>query len=200
MKTNPMLKLSIQSILYWVIVVAFFNLFTSCAVSKNKQKEKEEIKVEVKSDIKEETKSESTNETKTENQVKSENTYSENSVTYEGEKGDSLTVIEENLATGEKKKTTFIGSGKFQKGNKTSEQKKSGVHSETKKDKTNTTNKKEGQHSASFNSNSKKVVVHKKTTFSWWWLLLLLIPFFYLNKRFKWIIRLTNYVTKFTSK
>ncbi|MQP63364.1 hypothetical protein GFJ99_11725 [Flavobacterium sp. LMO6] len=200
MKTNPMLKLSIQSILYWIIVVAFFNLFTSCAVSKNKQKEKEEIKVEVKSDIKEETKYESTNETKTENQVKSENTSSENSVTYEGEKGDSLTVIEENLTTGEKKKTTFIGSGKFQRGNKTSEQKKSGVHLESKKDKTNTTNKKEYQHSASFNSNSKKVVVHKKTTFSWWWLLLLLIPFFYLNKRFKWIIKLTNYVTKFTRK
>lgn len=190
----------VSRFLLLVFMVLMASMFFSCAVSKNKQKEKEEIKVEVKSDIKEETKSESTNETKTENQVKSENNSSENSVTYEGQKGDTLTVIEENLTTGQKKKTTFIGSGKFQKGNKTSEEKKSGVHSEIKKDQTNTTNKKEGQHSASFNSNLEKVAVHKKTTFSWWWLLLLLIPFFYLNKRFKWIIRLTNYVTKFASK
>ena len=190
----------ISRFLLFMFAVLMATMFFSCAVSKNKQKEKEEIKVDVKSDVKEETKSETKTETKTENQTKSENSTSETNVYYEGQKGDTLTVIEENLSTGEKKKTTFIGSGKFKKGNKASEEKKSGVHSEIKKGKTNTTNKKEGQHSASFNSNSKKVVVHKKTTFSWWWLLLLLIPFFYLNKRFKWFIKTSNYVTKLFSK
>ena len=37
----------------------------------------------------------------------------------------------------ENKKTTFIGSGKFQKGNKTTEEKKSGVYIENSKEKTN---------------------------------------------------------------
>jgi hypothetical protein len=186
----------VSRLLLFAFLVLMVSFFFSCASSKHRQMEKEKVKVEVSSDIKTETKTATEVDTKTENQTKEETKASETSILFEGQKGDTLTVIEENLTTGEKKKTTFIGSGRFQKGNKTSQEKKSGIQIETKQEKTETTNKKAIKQDVAFESSKKKVDVKKKTTFSWWWLLLLVIPLLYLNKRFNWFIRLKNHVTK----
>lgn len=186
----------VSRFLLFAFIILMASLFFSCASSKHRQMEKEQVKIETKTDIKTETKTASEVDTKTENQTKQETISSETSILYEGQKGDTLTVIEENLTTGEKKKTTFIGSGKFQKGNKTSEQKKSGVQIETKQEKTETTNKKAIIQDVAIEKKSKKVDVKKKSTFSWWWLLVLVIPLLYLNKRFKWFIKLKNHVTR----
>lgn len=198
MKNNPMLKLGYQYIFYWSIIVILINLFASCASSKHKETKKEEVKIELSENDK--SKNETTTDTlsKKEVDVNKENTSKTNQTIYEGKKGDSLTVIEENLTTGEKMKTTYVGSGKLLNSTKTehtTESVKEKIEdSSSSKIISESENNLNLKASAAASESSKN---KESNSYYWIWIILLIIGvlLWYLNKRFKWIFKLKNYVT-----
>lgn len=178
-------------------IVLMVSMFFSCASTKHKETKKEEVKIELSENDKSKTETSKDTVSKQEVDTKKENSSKSTQTIYEGKKGDSLTVIEENLTTGEKKKTTYVGSGKLTESTKDNFSKEeTKIKNENSKSETSI---QENESNLKLEASLKKTETKKdkKTTFNWWWLLLLLIPFFYLNKKYRWFIRLKNYVTSF---
>ncbi|HBK83501.1 MAG TPA: hypothetical protein DDZ41_07870 [Flavobacterium sp.] len=186
----------IARLLLLSFVLLMMSLFFSCAIIKHKNTDKEQVTAQVKTNIEQETKTASTTEAKNENKTSVDQSSTNESVFYEGKKGDTLLVIEENPATGEIKKTTFIGSGKYSKGFKTSKTKTIDTAKNTIKKQISSNTKAKAKQTIYFEKKTKNIVVKKNKTFSWWWLLVLLVPVLYLSKKYNWFITIKNHVAK----
>lgn len=184
------------------LLAAVFLIFTSCGSAKDKQLQKQQTETETNTSTTSVLEEKKETAIALETEAKKESKNSNSSLSFESEKGESLTIIEENLTTGEKKKTTYIGSGKLHKseGESTSvsnEKTKSVIKIEEKKLKKN----KIINHTKSKESSLQKSKV-KESGFNWWWLVLLIIPvgFYYYNKKYNWFFRVSNYVTTLLKK
>lgn len=195
MKTQFIRGMSRFLLLAFIVLMA--SMFFSCASTKHKENKKEEVKIELSENDKSKIETSKDTVSKQEVDTKKESSSKSTQTIYEGKKGDSLTVYEENLRTGEKKKTTYVGSGKLIESTKDNFNKEeTQIKNENSKSESSI---QENESNLKLDASLKKSEIKKdkETTFNWWLLLLLLIPFFYLNKKYRWFIRLKNYVTSF---
>lgn len=193
MKTQFVRGISRFLIVAFILLMA--SMFFSCASTKRKETKKEEVKIELSENDKSKIETSKDTVSKQEVDLKKETSTKSTETIYEGKKGDSLTVIEENLTTGEKTKKTYIGSGKlkeYTKDNFSKEETK--INTENSKSESSIIEE-ESNVNLDASLSKKETIKKKETTYSWWWLLLLLIPLFYLNKKYRWFIRLKNHVT-----
>jgi hypothetical protein len=166
-----------------ILIILLLSSLTSCLTMKDKVIDKQKIQKKEEQTIK---LSNSTNEELKENAVNETvvtNSILDNSFVYEGQKGDSLCVIE---TIGDVTASRiFIGSGKLYQNNIIDESKALGKVSKDTEKKTSIKNDLQSKTTLAEESTKKKVTL-KKNTFSlgWWWLLLLFIPLiFYYKKR-----------------
>lgn len=181
-----------------LFILAMFLLFVSCGATKHKETKKEETKIELSENDK--SKNENSKDTISKKEVdhNKELTSKTKAVVYEGKKGDSLIVTEENLVTGEKKKTTYHGSGKLSETTKDEASKENIKSSEENTGKSISKSENENNSKFKASGSSSETIKDKKTSYCWLWLIILLIVaalVWYLNKRFKWLFWLSNYVT-----
>ena len=202
MKKNPMLKLMLQAVLFWAVIVFSFSLLLGCGSSK-KHKEKESYENTVKTEID----SSSSSSVKTDDKVKEENKVSEELseevLDVELKDGEELEITNYDSQGNKTGSTKYSGSGKAKK-SKSNKKTESNFKKEA-ESKTESKGKKDfSGRSHAEKSGDKLIVDNQQKGFSFctylFWIILLIIvaiALWYLNKRFKWVFWLSNLFTKF---
>jgi len=196
---NIVFMRTVARILIMSFIIALVALFVSCGATKHKETRKEEVKIELSENDK--SKNETSKDTVSKKQTahKKEVVAKTKAVVYQGKKGDSLTVTEENLVTGEKKKTTYHGSGTLSETIKEESLKEALKTTEENIGKSSSKSEKENNIKLKASTSSLETIKEKKTSYCWLWLLIVIVVAalaWYLNKRFKLFFQLSNYVTR----
>ena len=201
MKKNPMLKLMLQTVLFWAVIVFSFSLLLGCGSSK-KHKEKESYENTVKTQID----SSSSSSVKTDDKVKEENKVSEELseevLDVELKDGEELEITNYDSQGNKTGSTKYSGSGKAKK-SKSNKKTESNFKKEA-ESKTELKGKKDFSGRSHAEKSGDKLIVDKQqngfsfcTYLFWIILLIVVIALWYLNKRFKWVFWLSNLFTKF---
>ena len=201
MKKNPMLKLMLQAVLFWAVIVFSFSLLLGCGSSK-KHKEKESYENTVKTEID----SSSSSSVKTDDKVKEENKVSEELseevLDVEVKDGEELEITNYDSKGNKTGSTKYSGSGKAKK-SKSNKKTESNFKKEA-ESKTESKGKKDFSGRSHAEKSGDKLIVDKQqkgfsfcTYLFWIILLIVVIALWYLNKRFKWVFWLSNLFTKF---
>lgn len=178
----------------FLLIMMIFLLLISCASKKEKLQEKEKIELKINTISGKKVSSETNSENIA--SAKKEVEYETSNVSYQGNKGDSIVIIETNLNTGVTTKKTYKGSGNYTetkgKGNVFENIKSSSkIQASEIQEQENKTNL-----DVNIETSKSKKLVEKKSFLNWWLLLLLVIIaiFWYLNKKYSWLFKLYSQI------